>query len=405
MSASDKTPVKPVADSHVSKSPQPLSVPRLPVLGWETFSGPRASAFPTILDAPNRTFTNSGRAAIALALKSMSIRRGDRVLVPTYHCPTMIAPIVDAGGIPTFFPIDRFGAPHLDAIEPSAATARAMIVAHYFGLPQPMSAIRRYCDERGVLLIEDCAHAMFGVVEGRPIGAWGDFAIASFTKFLPTTDGGCVVSTAPRPFPSLKPLALIDELRIVANAFEMGAARHRLPGLNGALSLFFSCVNRIRKSAPLGNSSRIDSAPLRRNWLDDFKAGSGIWSQASVWARLATTYVHRERIISNRRRNYERLATLLSDLPGTSLVQPKLPGACAPYVFPLWVEDPEKTYQSVRLAGIPVFRWDEVWPTTPAMNHDRGLEWSSRVFQIGCHQDLRPADIELIAKRLRDIFA
>jgi hypothetical protein len=83
---------------------------------------------------------------------------------------------------------------------------------------------------------------------------------------------------------------------------------------------------------------------------------------------------------------------------------PNLPDACAPYVFPLWVDEPEGTYQRVRAAGIPVFRWDELWPSTPTLVGDSGFRWSMHVFQIGCHQDLRPTDIARMAEALHAIF-
>jgi dTDP-4-amino-4,6-dideoxygalactose transaminase len=75
----------------------------------------------------------------------------------------------------------------------SLSGVRAIVVVHYFGLPQPMTAIRRFCDERTITLIEDCAHALFGKADDQPVGSIGDYAIASLTKFLPTSDGGCLV--------------------------------------------------------------------------------------------------------------------------------------------------------------------------------------------------------------------
>ena len=142
----------------------------------------------------NVVFTSSGRAAIALALRDLGIRPGDRVLVPTYHCPTMIAPVAAAGATPLFFPLDEKGTPRIAELAKwDLSRVRAMIAAHYFGLPQPMARIRQFCDDRGIALIEDCAHAMFGEADGKPIGAHGHYAIASLTKFLPTVDGGCLV--------------------------------------------------------------------------------------------------------------------------------------------------------------------------------------------------------------------
>ena len=146
-------------------------VPRLPVLDWNIFSGARSSPTPCLLAHPKATFTNSGRASILLALEMLGVGRDDKVLVPTYHCPTMGAPIVARAAKPFFYPLDGNGAPRLDWIrQQNLQGVRAILVAHFFGLPQPLAAIRQWCDEQGIRLIEDCAHALFGRTDGRAIG-------------------------------------------------------------------------------------------------------------------------------------------------------------------------------------------------------------------------------------------
>jgi selenocysteine lyase/cysteine desulfurase len=147
----------------------------------------RAARAPASIDehGGNIVYTTSGRAAIALALRAVGCKAGDRVLVPTYHCPTMIAPVVRLGAVPEFYPLTASGAPSMSFLARHGRGVRAMLVAHYFGFPQPLGQLRGFCDANGIAMIEDCAHAFFGVVDGRPVGAWGDVAIASATKFFP----------------------------------------------------------------------------------------------------------------------------------------------------------------------------------------------------------------------------
>src|SRR6185437_13230137 len=129
----------------------PLNLPRLPVLGWRSVFGMERDVPPAVIDLKERIFVRSGRAAIALALQALGIGRGDRVLVPTYHCPTMIAPVVAAGATPEFFPIDAAGAPDLSSLSAQRLTrVRAMIAAHYFGLPQAFAPTRAFCDRNNI---------------------------------------------------------------------------------------------------------------------------------------------------------------------------------------------------------------------------------------------------------------
>src|SRR5690606_31516148 len=114
-------------------------------------------------------------------------------------------------------------------------------------------------------------------------------------------------------------------------------------------------------------------------------------AMAVLWT---TTTVGRRRIETNRRRNYAHLAARLSQLRGAHALRPSLPPDVVPYVFPLYVDEPERSYQKLRAVGVPLFRWDDAWPGTPSMPGDYGIRWSSHVFQIACHQDLQPRDIE-----------
>jgi len=382
-------------------------LPRLPLFGWSAFVGARQSGLPCILDQPHVVFTSSGRGAIALALRDLDVREGDRVLVPTYHCPTMIAPIAALGATPLFFPLDEKGTPRIaELAKRDLSRVRAMIAAHYFGLPQPMATIRQFCDDRGIALIEDCAHAMFGEADGKPIGSHGHYAIASLTKFLPTVDGGCLVyDRSPARAPALASRSIADQLRIIANTLETGAQHKRLPGINRVITAGFAAANALRgrrRAATITGGEPLD-APTRS--MAEFGPESKLWDSASLWSKWITKAARRGRIVARRRRNYRHLAALFADLPGTRVMQPSLPEHAAPYVFPLWVDAPAMIYQRVRNAGIPVFRWDDVWPDIPMIPGDTGPDWAVHVFQLGCHQDLELEDLAGMADAFRAILA
>src|SRR5690242_19362917 len=378
------------------------SYPRLPVLGWPAFSGRRAAPVAGVLSARHRRYTTSGRAAIALALRLLQIGPGDKVLVPTYHCPTMIAPVAQSGAEPMFYPITESGGVDMDWLQRTTlAGARAVLATHFFGIPQPMSGLRAFCDAHRIALIEDCAHACFGLSEGVAVGNWGDLAIASLPKFFPVPEGGLIVS-ARRALDALElaPCSWRDEIKAAVDAIEVGTAYRRFAGLNSLLGGVFALKNRLRhryrpaaaRESSGGGSAR-SAAEIRLESL-----------RPSVAARWIASSVHRSRIVENRRRNYAALASGLSRIDGAKALHPRLPDGATPYVFPLYVNDPEASYQRLRSAGIPIFRWDEVWPRTPALDGDHGLDWAHRVFQLGCHQDLSLQDIEAMAATVRQII-
>ena len=103
--------------------PAPLRLPRGPVLGWDNFAGPRAPGLPAVDDLPHAVLTTSGRAALYLALGELTPAQGACVLVPTYHCPTMVAPVLLAGCRPLFYALDESGLPDLKQLAQSSANS------------------------------------------------------------------------------------------------------------------------------------------------------------------------------------------------------------------------------------------------------------------------------------------
>ena len=272
-----------------------------------------------------------------------------------------------------------------------------------------MAGIRQFCEDRNIALIEDCAHAMFGEVDGRPVGAWGDFAIASLTKFFPVTDGGCLVVNSKVAKPRRPERRSIpDEIRSMANSIDLGAEYRRLFGMNAIISGAFGVANSLRGRTVVRNraeSTDAFEAAMPHDWLNDFAATAVASREASKWAQWVAGAVHRDRIVQARRRNYLILAKEIGNIAGVKVLMPQLPEAAAPYVFPIWVDDPSASYQALRKSGVPIFRWDNLWPDMPEIEHDRGRNWATHVFQLGCHQDLSVDDLALMVDRLRRILS
>ena len=377
-------------------------IPRLPVFDWKTFSGSRLSATPCLLAHAKTLFTSSGRASILLALEMLEVGPGDKVLVPTYHCLTMISPIVARGAKPVFYPLDDDGAPKLEWLrQVDCQGIQAILVAHFFGLPQPLAAVRQWCNQRGVRLIEDCAHALFGTSDDRAIGAWGDLAIASLTKFLPVPEGGCLVNNiASDRISSLQQPHAIAQVKACLDIVHVAVSHGRLQGLGTLVKGLYGLLGMFKKTsrfqAPL-------AAPLMEEGLtiDAVRAHQGL-TYATRWI---AGHLPRERIVSQRRKNYVFFAQALCGVSGIRPLHPTLPKNCAPYVFPLWVDQPDPGYAELRRLEFPMSRWDRLWPGVPTIEDDSGIKWSRHVLQLACHQDLTPDELKQMVKTLKQVYA
>ncbi|MEJ2516382.1 MAG: DegT/DnrJ/EryC1/StrS family aminotransferase [Gammaproteobacteria bacterium] len=134
----------------------------------------------------------SGTAALALALKAVLDQRNDderRVLVPAYGCPDIVSAVVYAGGRPVLVdtaPSSPFmGTASLQqALSEGAA---AVVAAHFLGIRQGLSEIRRLCRDAGATLVEDSAQRIPAWEPGDPLA---DLVVLSFGRGKPATGLG-----------------------------------------------------------------------------------------------------------------------------------------------------------------------------------------------------------------------
>lgn len=373
-------------------------LPRGPVLDWASLSGPRLAGLPAVDDLPHQLPTTSGRAALFQALRALALPPGSAVLVPSYHCPTMVAPVVHAGLRPVFYGLDAYAAPRLEALDTAAlAGVRALLVAHYFGRARSLATERRWCDERGMALIEDCAHCFFGQAGDRPVGAWGDFAIASLTKFLPVPEAGLLAS-ARRPIglTALPGQSARAQVKGLVDVLERAQQHQRLRGLGALLGVLFKLKNgRSPPSAgPVSEDSAAAQDPLQG--CDLSRAGS---APVAV-ARLLQIGLPRARVVQRRQAHQAHLRQRLAGQAGLHLPFDLSSVACAPYVLPVWVDDADRVYGGLRRQGWPVFRWDRRWPGQPVLPGDHGDTMGHHLLQLPCHQDFGDGEVEQLADAL-----
>lgn len=367
-------------------------LPRGPLLGWSSFVGSRSTTLPSVQDLPHVALTSSGRAAIFQALLQLDLPAGSKVLVPTYHCPTMIAPVLMAGLQPVFYAVCKDGLPNLESLSrPEASGARALLVAHYFGLTRSLREVRAWCDQHGAALIEDCAHAFFGQAGERPVGAWGDFATASVSKFFPVPEGGLLLS-AQRPIGdlTLMPQSLKANVKGIVDVLETSVAYQRLQGLNTLLNAAFRLKNGGRVVFQSSSASIASDTENAVTAILEDGYMSRIKQAPLAISRWLLRTLARDRIVERRRENYRLYAQSFigMKIPKIHLLFPDLPPQVVPYIFPVWVDAADKIYEALRAARIPVFRWDRIWPKTPQISDDYGLLWSHHILQFLCHQDL-----------------
>jgi len=339
-----------------------------------------------------------------LALQLCGVTRGDRVLVPTYHCPTMIAPLEYLGATPAFYPLKDTGRPDLEFLsQMDCSGVRAMLAAHLFGIPQPLSSVAEFCHSRDILLIEDCAHCFYGSAGEESVGSTGDFAIGSLPKFFPVLEGGLLAwhdATTTVRVPT--GLSFISELRAIWDILDRESSFGRFRALALPINLLKSVRYRVGRGAlhvSIADSGDCSPELVRSTSLRDPLL---IPRQMRRVERALVAYTNSGEFCFRRQSNFNRLVQLLSDLPNATPINRHCGDTSAPYVMPLYIHNgADRHYATMRRLRLPVFRWDRVWPGTPSLPGDVAAGWTHNLVQIACHQSLTPEDLGLVAKAIR----
>ncbi len=141
--------------------------------------------------------TANGRTALEVILKAVSSDPEDEIIVQSFTCVAAVNPILWAGLKPVFVDIDQANLSlSLDDLKTRInPRTKAIIVQHSFGIPGPIEAVVKLARKQGILVIEDCAHALGVPVVGPKLGTYGDAAIISFgiEKTMSTKFGGALI--------------------------------------------------------------------------------------------------------------------------------------------------------------------------------------------------------------------
>ena len=141
--------------------------------------------------------TGSGRAGFRLLLESLNLPPGSEIIFPAYTFHIMPVVAAECGLKPVFADVN----PETWNIDPEKIiplinkNTRAIMPTHLFGVPADMETIGAIARNNGLLLFEDCAHALGALDGDEPVGNKGDAALFTFamSKNMPCWGGGAIV--------------------------------------------------------------------------------------------------------------------------------------------------------------------------------------------------------------------
>ncbi len=177
------------------------------------FAAEFESEFAKWLGVRYARLVNSGSSANLIAfsvltapeLGDRAIKRGDEVITVACGFPTTVTPIIQYGAVPVFVDVTvpQYNI-DVSAIEKALSPrTKAVMAAHTLGNPFDLRAVKKFCKEHGLWLVEDNCDALGSeyTIDGvkKFTGTWGDIGTSSFypPHHMTMGEGGCVYTDDP----------------------------------------------------------------------------------------------------------------------------------------------------------------------------------------------------------------
>jgi perosamine synthetase len=158
--------------------------------------------FAGFIGAEGGMVTNSGTAALYLALRALNIGNGDEIIVPTYTCTALLNAVIYINAIPRLIDCNfnvadmDFNLSAKEVKRKVGKRTKAIIVPHMFGVPAEMNDLSGL----DIPIIEDGTLSIGAYYKSGIVGSFGEISVFSFhaSKMLACGEGGMILSKSPK---------------------------------------------------------------------------------------------------------------------------------------------------------------------------------------------------------------
>lgn len=332
---------------------------------------------------------SSGREALLYGIRLLDNLSG-KIHIPAYCCRSVLSPLKKLRLNTKFYDVGNHLEPIMDNIEFDRGDIFLLI--HYFGIPQDALSIDQLCRERGMVLIEDCAHALPDPEARHTMGSTGAFSIYSLRKQLPVPDGGVLVVNDSKAKDHVAGLALPKLRRTPAkkwliNSLDRFAFTVRLPN---------TLILKDTLRDILGSTDNVFYARISDDAVPEI---SRITAQVLGQMDINS-------IVKIRRENYYCMVDYLSGIQGITVPFPSLPEGAVPQAFPVLLNDADRICAFMRKKGIGAGRWPgyELPEQITLSDFPGTASWVKSLLLLPLHQDLNAVYIEKIIQTIKKLY-
>lgn len=170
--------------------------------GWISSEGPFVKEFEEkcarYCQVQEGIAVSSGSAALQVALRALSLKKGDEVIMPSFTIISCTTAIIEAGATPVLVDCepDTWTMDVEQVKTKITSRTRAIMAVHIYGHSADMDPLLTLANEHNLYVIEDVAEGHGAEYKGQKCGSLSDISILSFyaNKLVTTGEGGMVLT-------------------------------------------------------------------------------------------------------------------------------------------------------------------------------------------------------------------
>ncbi|MDC3404773.1 DegT/DnrJ/EryC1/StrS aminotransferase family protein [Acidimicrobiia bacterium] len=140
---------------------------------------------------------SNGSVALDLAFELLNLEPNDEVILPSFTIISCLSAVVRSGAKPSFCDVDpnTWNMTLENVKKAYNKNTKVILVVHTYGLPAEVDKIKKFADDKGLILIEDTAEAHGQLINNKLCGTFGAMSTLSFyaNKHITTGEGGALL--------------------------------------------------------------------------------------------------------------------------------------------------------------------------------------------------------------------
>lgn len=212
---------------------------------WVSSEGPFVKKFEEEFSKfNNKKFgiaVSNGTAALEIAIKSLNLKKGSEVLIPSFSIISTANAVIKNNLKPILIDcnLDTWNMNADETIKKINKKTKAIIITHIYGLPVDMKKILEVAKKRKIIIIEDAAEVIGLKYKNKMCGSFGDLSTFSFyaNKHITTGEGGMICTNDKHLYEKCRSLRNLSFSKSYFNRFnhnEIGW-NYRMSNLQAAL--------------------------------------------------------------------------------------------------------------------------------------------------------------------------